>query len=177
MQKGCLWSVDMYLTGYHGTTLESANNIIEEGKFNISDSNTEWLGKGIYFYFDITDAYNWRDTEAILHSVIKINDNEYLDIDTDDGATIYNEIIDYISTIQGKEIDTSTKNSQKNQCAVMKMMWDLNPNIKAISASFATTPTKVRTLLDKRPRRKEFCVRDNDVIKCTQLIRKGDLDD
>lgn len=166
----------MFLTGYHGTTLKSANSIIEEGKFNISKSETEWLGNGIYYYFDITDAYKWRNTEIILHSVIKINDNEYLDIDTDVGADIYNDIIDFISNIQDKEINTSVKNSQKNQCAVMKMIWDSNPNIKAISASFATTPTKVRTLLDRRPTRKEFCVRNNDVIKCTQLIRKGDLD-
>lgn len=166
----------MFLTGYHGTTLESANSIIKEGKFNISKSETEWLGNGIYYYFDITDAYKWRNTEIILHSVIKINDNEYLDIDTDVGADIYNDIIECISNIQDKEINTSVKNSQKNQCAVMKMIWDSNPDIKAISASFATTPTKVRTLLDRRPTRKEFCVRNNDVIKCTQLIRKDDLD-
>lgn len=165
-----------FLTGYHGTTLESANNIIEEGMFKISDSSTEWLGNGIYYYFDISDAYKWRNTEAILHSVIKIEENEYLDIDTPVGADIYNDILDYIADMQDKEVNTSIKNSQKNQCAVMKMIWDSCPNIKAISASFATTPTKVRTLIDRRPIRKEFCVRNNDVIKCTQLIRKGDLD-
>lgn len=164
------------MTGYHGTTMDSANNIINEGKFKISHSDTEWLGEGIYYYFDISDAYSWRETEAILHSVIKIEDTEYLDIDSDIGADIYNQMLDYISTMQDKKIDSSV-NIQKNQCAVMKMLWDAYPHMKVVSASFPTVKTKVKTLLDRRPIRKEFCVRNNDCIKCTQLIRKGDLDD
>ena len=167
----------MFLTGYHGTTLDSANNIIKEGKFKISHSDTEWLGEGIYYYFDIIDAYEWRNTEAILHSIIKIDNKEYLDIDTEIGADIYNQIVDYISTTQDKSVNISLKNAQKNQCAVMKMLWETYPNVKVISASFPTAQTKVRTLLDRRPTRKEFCVRNNSFIKCTQLIRKGDLDD
>ena len=156
--------------------MDSANNIINEGKFKISHSDTEWLGEGIYYYFDISDAYSWRETEAILHSVIKIEDTEYLDIDSDIGADIYNQMLDYISTMQDKKIDSSV-NIQKNQCAVMKMLWDAYPHMKVVSASFPTVKTKVKTLLDRRPIRKEFCVRNNDCIKCTQLIRKGDLDD
>lgn len=111
-----------------------------------------------------------------MHSVIKIKDSEYLDIDSDVGAEIYNQMINYISRMQHKDISLSTS-VQKNQCAVIKMLWKTNPNIKAISASFPTYGTKVKTLLDRRPTRKEFCVRNNDCIKCTHLIRKGDLDD
>lgn len=47
----------MFLTGYHGTTLDDANNIIKDGSFKISNSDTEWLGEGIYYYFNISDAY------------------------------------------------------------------------------------------------------------------------
>lgn len=59
----------------------------------------------------------------------------------------------------------------------MKIIWDLHPKIKVMTASFPKEPTKFKTLLDKRPLRKEFCVRNNSYIKHTQLIRKGDLDD
>lgn len=166
----------MFLTGYHGTTLEKANSIINEGVFHISNSDTEWLGEGIYFYFDITDAYKWRDSEAILHSVIRIEDGEYLDIDSNTGTAIYNQMINYISSMQNKPVPNSA-NVQQNQCAIMKMLWDTLPQLKVISASFPTERTKFKTLLDKRPRRREFCVRDNDSIKCTQLIKRGDLDD
>lgn len=116
------WGVKMFMIGYHGTTLKYANSIIEEGKFHISSSDTEWLGDGIYYYFDINDAYEWRDnTEAILHSVIKIEDSEYLDIDSKCGIEIYNEMIRCISEIHGKKIFSSAR-PQQNQCAVMKMI-------------------------------------------------------
>ena len=167
----------MFITGYHGTTMDSANNIINGEGFWISKGDTEWLGKGIYYYFDISDAYEWKDAEAILHSVIKIDDKEYLDIDTKEGAGIFNQMIDHIADKQDKAISNSLRYAQQNQCAVMKMLWDSCPQIKVVSASFHKKKTKVRTLLDRRDIRKEFCVRNNDCIKCTQLIQRGDLDD
>lgn len=174
---GMLWRQDvMFLTGYHGTSLENGHKIIENQQFNISDGKKEWLGKGIYFYFSFTDAYNWRDSDAIIHSVIKIGEDEYLDIDSKEGERIYNGILDVISSVQSKTI-YSNASPQENQCAVMKMIWGQQPKIKVISASFATEPTKIRTLIDKRPRRKEFCVRNNDCIKHSYLIGKGDLND
>lgn len=166
----------MFLTGYHGTSLENAHKIIEERQFNISDSEKEWLGSGIYFYFSFADAYNWRDSDAIIHSVIKINDDEYLDIDSDEGTIIYNGIINIITSMQSKTVYENA-NPQRNQCAVMKMIWNQQPKIKVMSAGFATEPTKIKTLIDKRPRRKEFCIRNNDCIKHLYLIGKGDLND
>ena len=177
MGMDMLWRQDvMFLTGYHGTSLENGHKIIEEQQFNISDGKKEWLGKGIYFYFSFTDAYNWRDSDAIIHSVIKIDEDEYLDIDSKEGERIYNGILDIITSMQSKPIYSSAS-PQENQCAVMKMIWGQQPKIKVISASFATEPTKIKTLIDKRPRRKEFCVRNNNCIKHSYLIRKGDLDD
>lgn len=164
----------VFLTGYHGTDLASANSIIKENRYNISSSDTEWLGSGIYFYSSITDAYNWKESKAILHSVIKINDDEYLDIDSEEGIKIFQDIIDFICESHCVEICGST---QKNQCAVARMIWDTYPKLKVISASFATEKTKLKTLIDKRHRRKEFCVRNNSSIKHTYLINRGDLDD
>ena len=167
----------MYLTGYHGTTLENAYKILSEGKFNASDNDTDWLGKGIYFYFDFNDAINWRNADAVLHSVIKIDHSEYLDIDSNQGKKIYEQIVDIIASLQEKEVSTSSKNTQKNQCAVMRMIWETYPKVSVISASFPTEKTKMRTMIDVRKRRKEFCVRNNRFIKCTQIIRKDDIND
>lgn len=170
------WGAKMFLSGYHGTTLSNANKILKDGKFKLSRSNTEWLGKGIYFYFDINDAYYWRENEAIMHSVVKIDPSEYLDIDTQVGMEIFNDILEFISKTQ-RESFKNSNNIQQNQCAVMKALWNSYPKLKVISASFPKERTKIKTLLDKRPRRKEFCVRNNNYIKYTQLIKKGDLDD
>ena len=46
----------MLLTGYHGTTQESAKSILKEKQFKLSQSNKEWLGEGIYFYEQFSDA-------------------------------------------------------------------------------------------------------------------------
>lgn len=164
----------VFLTGYHGTTMEYAEKIVKEKNYKVSDGDKEWLGKGIYFYFDILDAYNWRNSEAILHSIIKIADCEYLDIDSKEGTKIYYDIIEHIESF---DIKIEKNAVQKNQCAVMKILWDTCPKIKVISASFPKEKTKVPTMIDKRTRRKEFCVRDNDYIKHTYLIEKRDLDD
>lgn len=167
----------MFLTGYHGTKITYANEIISSGEFHPSKSKTDWLGSGIYYYFNIKDAYEWQDSDAILHSVIRIDESEFLDMDSDVGAKVYNGIIECIEDVLCENIRLSTEHAQENQCAVMRAIWADHPQIKVISASFATTKTKVRTLLDLRPRRREFCVRDNSCIKHTFLIKKGDLDD
>lgn len=166
----------MFLTGYHGTTLNRAKNILKEKKFTPSSKDTEWLGDGIYYYFDIDDAYKWRNSNAILHSVIKIDNDEYLDIDTEEGALVYNLVLALVASLQSKKINTAST-VEKNQCAVMRLLWQKVPEIKVIAASFPAYKTVLKTLIDKRTRRKEFCVRNNDCIKHTYLIRKEDLDD
>lgn len=165
----------MLLTGYHGTSQYSASKIIDEKRFDLSSADTDWLGPGIYFYPDVSDAYNWRDSEAIIHCIVKVDDRNYLDLDSVEGKKLYKEMEDHICTTLG--VTTAQKNAEKNQCALMKMIWDANPNLDVIAASFATTRTRYRTLLDFRPRRKEFCVRNNTCIKYMGLIARGDLDD
>lgn len=167
----------MFLTGYHGTTLLNAEKIIESNKFNISHKNIEWLGNGIYFYSNISDACDWKNSEAILHSIIKVKDDEYLDIDSENGAKIFNEVFKTISQKQKKKVSTKFIDIQKNQYAVMKTIWSVCDNIKVISASFPTKDRTFLTLIDRQPLRKEFCVKDNDCIKHTYLIKRGDFDD
>ena len=45
---------------YHGTTLEEANSIVNEEKFDPSNGDEHWLGDGIYFFEDDPDmAREW----------------------------------------------------------------------------------------------------------------------
>lgn len=166
----------MFLTGYHGTSMKSANKIINEKRFDLSNSGTEWLGPGIYFYFNFSDAYNWRNAEAIMHSVIEVDEDAYLDIDSIEGRKVLRGIVNHIAAKQNKNV-VLTDSYIKNQCAVMKVVWDKCPEIKAMAASFHTERTKIKMLLDVRPERREFCIRDNDCIRHTYLIKRSDVCD
>lgn len=54
----------IFITGYHGTpSITNANNIIENG-YNISKTERNWLGYGIYFYPNFEDAYNWEGVDT-----------------------------------------------------------------------------------------------------------------
>lgn len=167
----------MFLTGYHGTSNESADNILKENFFKPSESDEEWLGRGIYFYFDFADAYEWRNNESILHSIIKIDDDEYLDLDTEEGLNICRKAIDKIIEY-GIVTDLKNKNmAQKNQCAVMNCIWKLSDTIKVMSRSFPRERKVIEMIMDERSLRKEFCVKDNSCIKFTQRIRRSDVRD
>lgn len=66
--------------GFHGTTVENAENILKEKKFRPSTKLDEWLGKGIYFFAYPEDAEWWCKTyrrlgdssSAILQVEIKV---------------------------------------------------------------------------------------------------------
>lgn len=169
------------ITGYHGTTREAAECILRDRYFEKSVGKKEWLGTGIYFYFDFADAYKWsaqKENEAsreVLHSVIKIKADEYFDLDSEIGKEIYQNIVEWLSAQADVEISAS---AQQNQCAVANCIWQEYPECKVIAMSFPRERSKFSLLTDPRPRRKEFCVRDNSCIKCTQIIEyRGDDND
>lgn len=163
----------MYLTGYHGTDHDTAMKILDEKKFIPSNCDSDWLGCGIYFYFDFKDALNWRGTDSIIHSLIVVDEdkNEYLDLTTADGQSLYLELENYLYA-NDFHVDGD---AEKRQCAVINQLWRYCPNIKAIAAEFATERTKIKTLLDFRKKRKELCVRDNNNIIITHIINREDV--
>lgn len=171
----------MFITGYHGTTKENAEHILSTRKFYLSKGEKEWLGSGIYFYPDLNDAYEWRDSEVFLHAVIKITQDEYLDLDTEDGKEVYRSIINSLCNYTEEEmvtkgINISDKNVIKNQCAVANALWDTFSELKVIFASFHKERTQIPTLIDARIERREFCVRNNDCIISVQKIERSELE-
>lgn len=124
------------------------------------------------FYFKFSDAFEWRDSEVILHSVICVNDEEFIDLEAPEGTEVYDAAVKYICDCIGME---PSKNAMANQCAVANIIWDTNPGIKVLASSFAKEKTKPKTLMDSRKRRREFCVRNNEYIRHTYMIRKDDV--
>lgn len=171
----------MILTGYHGTDLTSAESIIKSRQYYLSTNDDNWLGDGIYFYFNFEDALNWRKGKTVLHSLIKVNTDEYLDMDSDEGRALCYDIQCFLYKEHGKTVApigaTSDDMRQKNECAVMRMIWKTNPQINVLSAAFPTEKTKFPIMLDSRPKRREFCVRNNEPIIHTYMIKEGDINE
>ena len=156
----------MYLTGYHGTSKEYAENILNNQRFLPSIGEKQWLGQGIYFYPDFQDALDWAkkyhfNNEAVIHALIYVDDDEIIDFDTSNGKKLFHDIV----WLMGKQLNLSKTQIQKNQCIVCNAIWATNKKIKVLKAHFGKEQTLFRTLIDYRKQRLEFCVRDNSVIQ------------
>lgn len=99
------------IDGFHGTDMKRVNSILDNG-FRPSVGEKEWLGDGTYFFvkgvnttperqaeqWAIISSWNNRKKKynyeqyAVLHGVIKVDENKYLDLTKPDGV----EILDYI---------------------------------------------------------------------------------
>lgn len=168
----------MILTGYHGTTMANAKKIITEG-FRISSEEKNWLGDGIYFYPNFVDAYEWGpqvgrpESEAIFHVIVKIDDTQFLDINTPEGEKIVSGVINIIKLTTKKEL--KKEDAQRNQCAIMRLIWKLCPDIEVIIAKFPKYSKDVPMIMDLRPYRTEFCLRSNIYICHQDLIERSDI--
>lgn len=155
----------MIITGYHGTSCESADNIIRTKEFKISQGNKEWLGNGIYFYVNYEDATRWTksrqiENPAVLHCLIEVQDDEFIDFDSDEGKKIVEQLKTAL-VVAGIKYESP----QQNQCALMNLIWNKISKVKVLMGSFATQKSILPTLIDGRNKRKEFCVRSNEEIK------------
>ena len=161
-----------YLTGYHGTTKIAAEQILKEQKFILSKKNTEWLGIGIYFYPNYSDALEWKDVNehAILHSVICVNENEVIDLSKTKGKTLLHNCKQILKDTLDDEIIKQLDSIEKKQCYICNFLWQVNPNIKVIIGEFPKEKSIFKTLTDEREYRKEFCVRKPEYINTIDNI-------
>ena len=160
------------MSGFHGTTLKNGNIILDEELYKKSTGNKEWLGTGVYFYFDFFDAYEWNNSEVIMHSIIKVDKEHIIDLTANEGKELFRNISDMMLEKLGIELIGGI---QENQCAIADMIWDVMSDCEVMIGSFPIEKRKVKTLTEFRRYRKEFCVRNNKNIIYTSMSRKSDL--
>lgn len=56
--------------GYHGTDKEAAQGIVSSQKFIPSSAEDEWLGEGVYFFWDPDDSHWWCTDISGLKSYV-----------------------------------------------------------------------------------------------------------
>jgi hypothetical protein len=106
--------------GYHGTSLDSSEKIIEEN-YKLSIGDKEWLGDGVYFFMkglnDPKDlARKWAIASAwnngtktnkyneysVLESDIKVDDDNLLDLTQAAGIEVFEYLIEkFVDKING----------------------------------------------------------------------------
>jgi hypothetical protein len=113
------------ILGYHGTSLQNAKTIINEG-FEPSLGDDHWLGNGVYFFIEgisknpNLNAEKWAVVEAwdkknkslkytqvgVIKAEIQVDKNNFLDLTTSDGV----EILNYILESHKKTLKEKSKN-------------------------------------------------------------------
>ena len=79
-------------TGYHGTTEDHARSILKEKQFITSTKDTEWLGRGVYFFKHARHAEFWAKAECrksknigqqpkVLKASLKCDESQVFDLD------------------------------------------------------------------------------------------------
>ena len=153
----------MYFTGYHGTSQEVGNKIVRDGFFVPSTGKKEWLGSDIYFYEKYSDSLSWaveryHQDNAVLHVVISVEDDEYIDLDSIEGNKFYKRIINIIEKTPKEPNDFQISDAEENQCAVANYIWSNFEEKKILFASFPTKPSAIKLVKDYRTTRREFCL-------------------
>lgn len=114
------------IIGYHGTSKESAESIIENNFNPSKGGDADWLGDGVYFFSEgispaennatkwaIVAAYNKYkrcndyNEYSVLKAEIDLDKNRFLDLTTKDGMELFNYLRNkYIEKIakSGKRI-------------------------------------------------------------------------
>lgn len=178
----------MFLSGFHGTDMASALSIMRDGCFHPSTGPRQWLGDGIYFFYNVEDALAWKGTsggnrsDAVLHAVVSIPDDAFFDLNTDEGMHMMTQLYDSAS----KKLGSTSKepDAQGMQSNVAQMIWNASPNLRVLSGTFPTEPRTRRLIIDTRTFRNEFCVRDcrdenastNASIRTLRLLTRDQLE-
>lgn len=97
------------IIGYHGTDAKNEDSILKNN-FEESSGEHQQLGNGVYFFIEKIfnppdiDAKNWAIVNSwdnikktnkysnyiVLEAEIKLNENSFLDLDTEEGLEIFN---------------------------------------------------------------------------------------
>ncbi|MCL1886214.1 MAG: hypothetical protein FWF98_05635 [Dehalococcoidia bacterium] len=158
------------ICGYHGTDKEYGDAIFQTKIFLPSQSDAEWLGKGVYFYIKSDDAAEWckkrnYDNPMILRACVIVKEDEYLDYDTEDGKGLIRSAMEVITHASKYTKFGENNAAAKNQHAIAMVLWAEFPELKVLLGTFPTQAHPFPVIKDVRPLRPEFCVRDSSYLR------------
>lgn len=155
------------LFGYHGTTRDSANNILLTNNFYVSEDDEEWLGPGVYFFEnDIKQAYYYcikakkYKSWAILKS--KITAEKIIDLIDTETFECFNEIAKEIKDRYWKRSDRRPRKLLNS--VILNIMYKANP-YDVVRGIFPVPPTYIIERTNVTYMQIQICVRNKSCIK------------
>jgi hypothetical protein len=144
------------IIGFHGTTEEVANRLVEGKPFRASDSIDDWLGRGIYFWeWAPKQAWWWtrtfkkNDEPAVVGAIIRLgNCFDLLDpINVKKLKTLYKELIDKLED-NGEPIPENFRQHRKLDCAVFNYFYEIaeaaEASVDSVRGVYVPTSDKKR---------------------------------
>lgn len=163
------------LIGYHGTTAENADKILEDQRFLDSNKNNEWLGKGVYFFAYKGHAEWWisqnkyRDKNtAVLQAKLEYEDDQLLDLDDPEQLKQLEHFIQiYINKLNKLEdrtlkIEWSKQTPKQRICASCNLLKQYEKNIGIIIYTFSWA--KCYEYSQFQINQRQICVNNHSII-------------
>jgi hypothetical protein len=178
---------------FHGTSKQTADVIIREG-FKKSTGDEQWLGDGVYFFtnglsdpqnaaqqwaeYKAWDNNNRRNTytfAAVIKAVTEVDDDNLLDLTTEDGV----KVLDYIENhcIKKKLLEVNVKDYSCEDGYLINFareQIDALPDIKVIVGDVFIQLNKsqrIKRIHRHTPNCTICCVNDTDCITNVELLK------
>lgn len=167
------------ITGYHGTSREAADQILESKIFNNSSRKYEWLGNGVYFFKYYDHAKKWITHDrfishktAILQALLTYSDDQLLDLDDPSAHELFEQVVkemlektDFLDKPYGfvNGRPKSDKELQHRRCIACNYFRQIFPEIGIIMYTFPMS--KRHTSCNLYPYNQcQICVYDRSII-------------
>lgn len=176
-------------TLFHGTNQKNKTAILSSLKYRPSDSDHEWAGTGVYFFWDNYDdslsynnAYKWAryikciDNPAIIcNSVIVEDNNKILDLRDPAIQMKFHQFREKLfadalrrADRQGKMLPGVYKNPERMDCLTINEIanrTDVNLVIKSVYINFSKYKYGYTYSQSAIPNCTIVCLRNQDLIK------------
>lgn len=162
------------LVGYHGTLMERAAGIQNEG-FHDSVKKIEWLGTGVYFFTEFTPAREWAkrekqrknsdDTPVVLEVDILVPRSCFWDLDIPDTMRFFQQELQKILAVlsTGPGGAPKFKDNREARCFYCNSFAKMRDDVNIIAYSF---PLEDRYDKFGFPSyRRQLCIKDSTCIK------------
>jgi len=158
--------------GFHGTTRNSADEILKTGYFNFTNGEEEWLGKGIYFFdIDVKQACYFcakarKYTEWAVLSCNIVTDN-YIDLTMIDHYEAFKKTVAKLKNRYLKRSDGTPRKLMNS--VYVNAMYDMTP-FDLIRAVFIVPPGYEVDRTNIYPSELQICVRNRNCIKSVREV-------
>ena len=167
------------LIGYHGTTPENAELILEQKYFKPSRRKNEWLGDGVYFFVHKSWAekwvgikYNSTEKSTVLQVTLEYLNEQLIDLDDPNQYDELSELVIHFCKIDKSvdDVDFSNKSPEEQICFACNILKRLDKKICIMMYTFSKENSK--NYFPYPRNQKQVCVNNQSIIKSIKIMHR-----